>query len=354
MVGVYTLTNKEGAFETQLSKQLPLPDVFKAPIRKDLVEFVHGQISRNHRQPYAVSRRAGVQCSAASWGTGRAVARIPRVRGSGTQRASQGAYGNMCRGGHMFNPTSVWRRWNRRVNRLQRRHAIVSALAASALPSLVFARGHRIMGVPELPLVVDSIVVNKTKNAVAVLKAVGVFDDVTRCKESRRLRIGKGKMRNRRYQMRRGPLLVHSEASTSEFVRSFKNIPGVDLINVDRLNLLKLCPGGHLGRLIVWTDKAFLRLGEHYPNQFGMSKLKKGYHLPRSILTLPDISRIINSDQVQKVLRPKKAIMPPAPRKRNPLRHKNVMAKLNPLAALKKRASIPLTKTYNITPLATV
>ena len=55
------------------------------------------------------------------------------------------------------------------------RYAIVSALAASALPSLVMARGHRIGKVPEVPLVVDdsSQSLTKTSKAVALLKKVG-------------------------------------------------------------------------------------------------------------------------------------------------------------------------------------
>lgn len=44
----------------------------------------------------------------------------------------------------MFAPTKVWRKWHRKVNLNQKRHAVASALAASALPSLVLARGHRI------------------------------------------------------------------------------------------------------------------------------------------------------------------------------------------------------------------
>ena len=54
------------------------------------------------------------------------------------------------------------------------RYAIVSALAASALPSLVMARGHRISNVPEVPLVVDdsSESITKTSKAVALLKKV--------------------------------------------------------------------------------------------------------------------------------------------------------------------------------------
>lgn len=44
--------------------------------------------------PDAVAREAGHQTSAESWGTGRAVARIPRVSGGGTSRSGQAAFGN--------------------------------------------------------------------------------------------------------------------------------------------------------------------------------------------------------------------------------------------------------------------
>ncbi len=69
--------------------------------------------------------------------------------------AGQAAFGNMVRGGHMFAPNKTWRRWHRKINIKQKRYAVVSALAASALPALVLARGHRIEQVPEVPLVID-------------------------------------------------------------------------------------------------------------------------------------------------------------------------------------------------------
>ena len=56
--------------------------------------------------------------SAESWGTGRAVARIPRISGSGTSRAGQGAFGNMCRKGRMSHPLKTYRRWHRKVNNI--------------------------------------------------------------------------------------------------------------------------------------------------------------------------------------------------------------------------------------------
>lgn len=121
-------------------QQITTPAVLLAPIRPDVVSFVHMEMLKNGRQPYAVSNKAGHQTSAESWGTGRAVARIPRVSGGGTNRSGQGAFGNMCRGGRMFAPTKTWRRWHRRINVNQRRYALCSALAASAIPSLVLSK----------------------------------------------------------------------------------------------------------------------------------------------------------------------------------------------------------------------
>ena len=63
-----------------------LPAVFRAPVRPDIVSTIHNEIAKNKRQPYCVNVDAGHQTSAESWGTGRAVARIPRVRGGGTHR----------------------------------------------------------------------------------------------------------------------------------------------------------------------------------------------------------------------------------------------------------------------------
>ena len=36
-----------------------LPAVFKAPIRPDIVSFIHHEVAKNHRQSYAVNRDAG-------------------------------------------------------------------------------------------------------------------------------------------------------------------------------------------------------------------------------------------------------------------------------------------------------
>lgn len=46
------------------SVQIKLPAVYRAPIRPDIINFIHDQIRKNKRQPYAVSTLAGKSYSA--------------------------------------------------------------------------------------------------------------------------------------------------------------------------------------------------------------------------------------------------------------------------------------------------
>ncbi|GLE01438.1 hypothetical protein PINS_up010268 [Pythium insidiosum] len=320
--------------------QVVLPAVFTAPIRPDVVNFVHTNMAKNNRQAYGVSRRAGHQHSAESWGTGRAVSRIPRIAGGGTARSGQGAFGNMCRGGRMFAPTRIWRRWHRKINVNQRRYAVASALAASAVPALVTARGHRIEKVAEVPLVLDDSVesILKTSQAVKVLAKIGADADVEKVKESKKVRTGRGKSRNRRYTTRRGPLIVYANANGAE--KAFRNIPGVELANVERLNLLQLAPGGHLGRFIIWTKSAFEKLDSIYGTYSKKSAEKNDYSLPRHIMNNANLGRLINSDEIQSVVRAGKYSNYRRHQKKNPLKNLGAMVKLNPYSLVARRAEL--------------
>lgn len=319
---------------------IALPAVFKAPIRPDVVNFVHQNMAKNHRQPYCVNDQAGHQTSAESWGTGRAVARIPRVRGGGTHRSGQGAFGNMCRGGRMFAPTKTWRRWHRKINVNQKRYALVSAIAASGVPALVQSKGHVIDSVPELPLVVSDKVqeISKTKQAVSFLKSINAWADVEKVYKSRRMRAGKGKMRNRRRIQRRGPLVIYG--NDQGVTRAFRNIPGVDCVPVEKMNLLKLAPGGHVGRFIIWTESAFQALDKLYGTWKQAAKDKKGYNLPMPKMGNTDLTRLIKSEEIRKVLRPAQKKVVRRVRRLNPLRNQKAMLRLNPYAAVLKRNAI--------------
>lgn len=333
VISVYSPEN-----EAEVVTQIALPGVFTAPIRPDVVQFVHTNMNKNKIQAHGVSRRAGHQTSAESWGTGRAVSRIPRVQGGGTQRSGQGAFGNMCRSGRMFSPIRIWRKWHRKINVNQRRFAVASALAASSVPALVMARGHRIENLSEVPLVLDNGIesVQKTSQAVKVLEKFGFAEELERCRDSKKVRAGKGKMRNRRYVMRRGPLIVYENATGIE--RAFRNIPGVDMCQVNRLNLLQLAPGGHVGRLIIWTRAAFEKLDSIYGTYAVKSQAKTGYSLPQHIMSNANLGRIINSDEIQSVVRPAKRNTVRRSQKKNPLRNFAEMVKLNPYALVARRA----------------
>jgi large subunit ribosomal protein L4e len=198
------------------------------------------------------------------------------------------------------------------------------------------ARGHRIGEVAELPCVVsnDAESLQKTKAAVEMLKKLGCEEEMQRVLDSRKVRKGKGKYRNRRYVMRRGPLVIYSEDGGIK--KAMRNIPGVETASVERLNLLTLAPGGNFGRFVIWTEGAFKKLSEIYGTLKCEAPMKKGYSMPRAAMENADVARIINSDEVQSVLKPKLDAPKKFGAKFNPLKNKAVMEKLNPGATQKK------------------
>lgn len=251
----------------------------------------------------------------------------------------------------MFAPTKIWRKWHVKVNLNQKRFATVSAVAATALPSLVLARGHRIESVSEIPLVVSNSIesITKTKAAVAALQGLHAHADVSKVIASKKIRAGKGKARGRKHRQRRGPLIVYSE--DNGIVKAFRNIPGVETSNVRSLNLLQLAPGGHLGRFVIWTEGAFALLDEVFGTYEKGSSLKANYKcafsflaskrifadshlrsLPISKITNPDVTRIINSDEIQAVVRAAGSQITKRPfsQKKNPLKNRAVLFRLNP------------------------
>jgi len=207
------------------------------------------------------------------------------------------------------------------------------------------ARGHKIEQITEVPLIVadDVQTITKTKQAIAVLKKLKAYTEVEKVKSSKTVRAGQGKNRNRRYRQRLGPLVVYKQ--DKGIVRAFRNVPGVQTMNISRLNLLQLAPGGQVGRFVIWTQSAFEELGKRFGNAGVSSVLKRRngatYHLPRTVMTNTDLARIIDSDEVQRVVRapsikPRKTKR--ALYKKNPFKNFQAMVALNPhFVSLKRR-----------------
>lgn len=235
----------------------------------------------------------------------------------------------------MFAPLKIWRKWHAKANITQRRHAVASALAASACTPLVMARGHRVEAVPELPLVVDAGIAKETSTSklLETLTKFGCADELLKVKKSKKIRSGKGKYRNSRYVMRKGPLIIYADA-TKDVKQAARNLPGVDVCHVNRLNILQLAPGGHLGRFCIFTKDALDELNSVFGTYSATSDQKKGYTLARPVMTCADLSRIINSDQVQaKLSAIKHSVRVHDKAKKNPLKNKAIMSRLNPYAS---------------------
>lgn len=188
------------------------------------------------------------------------------------------------------------------------------------------------MNVPQLPLVLDDSVgqISRTKEVIEMLKQFGCYDDVRRVMSTQKLRPGIGKIRNRRHKTRRGMLFVVADGADS-LRRATRNVPGVDFCNVNRMNIRSLAPGGHLGRFCIWTQSAFSKLEAVFGSGKAFSTEKKGYKLRTEVCNTADVSGLINSDAIQKVLR---AAKPQAKRhnkqKNNSVRNARAMAFVNP------------------------
>ena len=253
----------------------------------------------------------------------------------------------MCRGGRMFAPTKTWRRWHRKINVAQKRYAMCSAIAATGVPALVMAKGHVISGINEVPFVVSDKVqaFQKTKEAVEFLRRNKAWADVAKVYATKRMRAGKGKLRNRRHVQKRGPLVIYND--DQGLTKAFRNIPGVECIQVDNLNLLKLAPGGHVGRFCIWTEGAFKKLDGLYGTWRKASSEKSSWNLPQPKMANTDLSALLKSEAIRKVLRAPNRKVKRAVVKTNPLKNIRTMLQLNPYAAVTKKNAV-LTEAQNL------
>ena len=165
------------------------------------------------------------------------------------------------------------------------------------------SKGHQIQKTSEVPLVVEDKIqeFTKTKEAVAFLKKQKAWTDVLKVYKSQRQRAGRGKARNRRRLQRKGPLVIYDK--NQGLSRAFRNIPGVDTICVDRLNLLELAPGGHVGRFCIWTESAFAKVDKIFGTFQKVSAQKKDWKLPQPTMKNADLAQIMQNPQIRRHLR---------------------------------------------------
>jgi large subunit ribosomal protein L4e len=240
------------ALDGSETNEIDLPLAFSEEIRPDLIRKAVIALQSSRRQPHGTYPYAGINSSAVGWGSGRGVSHVPRIK-SGSRAAKV----PQAKGGREAHPPVVEKVIVRRINKKEKQKAFRSALAASASPDLVRARGHRFTS--SVPVIFEDSFedLGRTSDVITALTAAGVYSDVERSKQSRKVRAGRGKMRGRRYKQRKSLLIVTSERP----LRAARNLAGVDVVTFDQLNTEFLAPGTLPGRLTVFTESALRRLG---------------------------------------------------------------------------------------------
>ncbi|MBL7148235.1 MAG: 50S ribosomal protein L4, partial [Nanoarchaeota archaeon] len=241
-------------------KEIKLPEQFNESYHPDLIKRAVLAIRANKRQPYGATSRAGKRASVKISKRrhdyrscyGRGISRAPRkvTWRRGTQFGWVGSFAPGTVGGRKAHPPKPEKNWNKKINIKEKRKAIRSALSATVNLELIKQRNH--ITPKNYPFIIDSKIedLQKTKEVKSILKNLGFNDELKRV-SVKKVRAGKGKSRGRKYKKKTGPLIVVS--SKCKLIKSATNIPGINIIEVNKLNTELLAPGAQAGRLTLFT-----------------------------------------------------------------------------------------------------
>ncbi|MCS7138577.1 MAG: 50S ribosomal protein L4 [Crenarchaeota archaeon] len=207
-------------------------------------------------QPQGRDPMAGKRTTAESWGVGYGIARVPRTE-RGVAR-----FAPMTVKGRLAHPPRVEKKIRKNINKKEYRKAFLSALSATFNREIVKKRGHR-LGEVKIPIVFTQDIENlsKTREVIRLLEKIGLDKELERIYGRPKIRGGKSKWRGRRLRRRVGPLIIVSSMKAS-IVKSASGIPGVDVKTPNRVSVMDLAPGGHPGRLTIWSLPALNKMVE--------------------------------------------------------------------------------------------
>ncbi|MEF8873215.1 MAG: 50S ribosomal protein L4 [Candidatus Thermoplasmatota archaeon] len=238
--------------------EIDLPSAFSEEIRPDIVKRAVEASESNKKQPYGPSKDAGMRHATEMEGIGQGMARVQRLTQYGGNRAAESP---QTREGRKAHPPKPEKESRKKINKKERAKARRSALAATGKMELIEKRGHEIdEDSLDFPLVVEKGIedIEKTKEAIELLKNLGIYSDVDRAKKGKTIRAGKGKGRNRKYRRPKSVLVVLPDGSKG--LRAFSNLPGVSVKTPETLTIEDLSPGGDMGRLTIFSVKAVNQL----------------------------------------------------------------------------------------------
>lgn len=261
--------------EGKVVKKIEIPEsILNFKIREDLILRDFLAIQSHKRQPYGTYKWAGLRTSAHYHGRRRpfrpyvtqmgiGMARHQRIHGKAPLHMIwEARIAPNVRKGRRAHPPRVEKDWYQKINKKEKRIAILSGIAATFNKELVLNRGHKIEELKIFPIIVVDDLQNlkKSKEVKEFLIKIGLEKELERI-HKRKIRAGKGKMRGRRYKKKKGPLIVITK--DNGIVKAAKNL-NIDVCNVENLNSEILAPGGHCGRLTIWTESSLLKVFEKF------------------------------------------------------------------------------------------
>ncbi|MBR9700842.1 50S ribosomal protein L4 [Candidatus Woesearchaeota archaeon] len=247
---------------------ITLPKQFDEPVRTDIITRAVLTIQANARQAYGGYGGAGMRHSAelskrrrkyrGSYGKGQS--RVPRKIHTrrGTQMYMVAALVPGVVGGRRAHGPKPFKDWTQKINTVENRKAIRSAMAATMDRELVEWRGHKLP--PTFPFIIDNDFeqFKKTAELETALVKLGFADELARG-SIKKIRAGRGTMRGRKHKTPVSFLFVTSKKDVP-MVKAAANIPGAEVVPVEALNAETLAPGTHPGRLTLYTKSAMERL----------------------------------------------------------------------------------------------
>jgi len=248
-----------------------MPKVFGVKHRPEIITRAVLALQSLRRQPYGADTMAGKRTSAHYHGSrhyrftmmNREMSRIPRIHGKIGYMAFRARFAPHAVKGRAAHPPKAEKIWEKKMNKKEHLFAVKSAIAATSDAKLLKERGHKIdliaSRINEFPIIIvdDFENLSKTKNIVDVLKKIGLEVEIERAK-IKKIRAGRGKMRGRKYARKKGLLVVTSKECPA--LKSCRNIAGVDVVEMKKLNAELLAPGAQAGRMTIFTKSAFENL----------------------------------------------------------------------------------------------
>ncbi len=241
------------SLEGKVLKQIELPQQFEAAARDDLIKRAVLSEESKLYQPKGNYKFAGLETSARykgrkeDFGTvkNKGIPHLPH------EVLPKGQLGKVKRVPHAVkgrraHPPKPEKILIEKMNPKEYQRALISAIAMTADRKAVVARCSSDIGV-SLPIVMEDSFekLAKTSDVEKVLVALKLDRFVEKAKRSGS----------------KAPLMVVAGGAV---LKAARNLPGVDVVTADALQVRQLAPGTHPGRITLFSESALLKLGQRF------------------------------------------------------------------------------------------